>query len=62
MAVETFPRVCREKSATRHARDMETRTIHKALKFVKTAKANDRTLFGGRVNAYYHRQFTFRDK
>lgn len=36
----------------RHAMDMEPRTIHKALEFVKTALANDRALFGGRGNAY----------
>lgn len=38
--------------------DMEPRTIHKALEFVKTALANDRALFGGRANAYYHRLVT----
>ena len=62
MAVEAFLRGCREKSAARHAMDMEPRTIHKALKFVKTALANDRALFGGRTNAYYHRQVTFQDE
>lgn len=62
MAVKTFPRGCREKSATRHAMDIEPRTIHKALKFVKTDLANDRTLFWGRANAYYHRQVAFHDE
>lgn len=61
MAVETFLRGCREKSAARHAMDMEPRTIHKALKFAKTALANDRALFGGGANAYCHRQVTFQD-
>lgn len=46
----------------RHAMDMEPRTIHKALEFVKTALANDRALFGGRANAYYHRLVTFQDE
>ena len=62
MAVETFLRGCKEKSAARHAMAMEPRTIHKAFKFVKTALANDRALFGGRSSAYYHRQVTFQDE
>lgn len=32
------------------------------LEFVKTALANDITLFGGRANAYYHRLVTFQDE
>ena len=62
MAVETFLRSCEEKSPARHGIDMEPRTIHKALNFVKTALANDRALFGGRSSAYYHRQVTFQDE
>lgn len=62
VAVETSLRGCKEKSAARHAMDMEPRTIHKALKFVKTALANDRELFEGRSIAYYHRQVTFQEK
>lgn len=59
MAVEVVLKGCREKTEARRAMDMEPRTIHKALQFVKT---NDIALFGGRANAYYHSLVTFQDK
>lgn len=62
MAPKTFLRGCSKKSATRHAMDMKPRTIHIAFKFVNPALANERALFGGRANAYFHRQLTFQDE
>ena len=62
MAVETSLRGCKEKNAARHALNMEPRTIHKALKFVKTVLANDMALFEGRSRGYYHRQVTFQEE
>lgn len=62
MSVETFIGGCKEKCAAIHAMDMESRTIHRALPFVKTALANDNALLSGRSSAYYHRQVIFQDK
>jgi hypothetical protein len=62
MATEAFLRGCREKEAARAAMEKEPRSIHKALKYVKTSLANQCAIFGVRGSSYGQRQVTFSDQ
>jgi hypothetical protein len=60
ISVEAFLRGCREKDAARAAMEKEPRTIHQALKYVKSSAANQRAIFGSRsYSSYGQRQVTF---
>jgi hypothetical protein len=48
IAIETFLRGCRDKEAAMKAMDREPTTLQKAVKYVKTAIANHRALYGTR--------------
>lgn len=60
IATETFLRGCRDKEATMMTMDKEPTTLQKAVKYVKTAIANHRALYGTRgasgATAYFQRQ------
>lgn len=51
IAMETFLRGCRDKEAAMKAMDREPTTLQKAVKYVKTAIANHRALYGPRGSA-----------
>lgn len=58
--METFLRGCRDKEAAMKAMDREPTTLQKAVRYVKTAIANHRALYGSRgtsgATAYSQRQ------
>lgn len=60
IATETFLRGCRDKEAAMMAMDREPTTLQKTVKYVKTAIANHRALYGTRGasggTAYFQRQ------
>ena len=50
IATETFLRGCRDKEAAMKAMDREPATLQKAVKYVRTAIANHRAVYGSRGN------------
>lgn len=63
ISMETFLRGCRDKEAAMKAMDREPTTLQKAVRYVKTAIANHRALYGSRgtsgATAYSQRQVSF---
>jgi hypothetical protein len=66
IATETFLRGCQDKEAAMKAMDREPATLQKAIKYMRTAIANHRAVYGSRASTrtatFAHRQVSIRSR